>query len=159
VIEHDFLVIDVFRELVKHFAILDGPLVQLTLVVYSQLLVLNRVSSLPSVERLVQIALHQLCSLFNEPKPVAEQLAHVHVLAPLVEHLRHHISLLVVVLHPSDRFEQQVLLGGSLRLEGPFQVIPVIALIFEEIFNVSQLTFVVEVLLSNWAFLIELFGK
>lgn len=65
-IEHDFLVIDVFREFVKHLAILDGPLVQLTLVVYSQLLVLNLVSSLPSVERLVQIALHQLCSLFNE---------------------------------------------------------------------------------------------
>ena len=83
----------------------------------------------------------------------------MHVLAPLVEHLRHHIPLLVVVLHPSDRFEQQVLLGGSLRLEGPFQVIPVIALVFEQIFDVSQLTFVVEVLLSNWAFLVELFGK
>ena len=158
-IQHYFLVIDVFRELVKHLAILDGPLVQLTLVIYSQLLVLNRVSSLPSVERLVQIALHQLCSLFNEPKPVAEQLAHVYILAPLVEHLRHHIPLLVVVLHPPDRFEQQVLLGGSLRLEGPFPVLPVIALVFEQIFDVSQLTFVVEVLLSNWAFLVELFGK
>jgi hypothetical protein len=83
----------------------------------------------------------------------------VHVLAPLVEHLRHHIPFLVVVLHPSDRFEQQVLLGGSLRLEGPFQVLPVIALIFEEIFDVPQLTFVVEVLLSYWALLVELFGK
>ena len=52
-IQHDFLVIYVFRELVKHLAILDSPLVQLTLVVYSQLLVLSRVSSLPSVECLV----------------------------------------------------------------------------------------------------------
>jgi hypothetical protein len=83
----------------------------------------------------------------------------VHILAPLVKHLRHHILLLVVVLHPSDRFEQQILLGGSLRLEGPFQVLPVIALIFEEIFNVPQLTLVVEVLLSNGALLVELFGK
>lgn len=71
-IEHDFLVIDVFRELVKHLAILDGPLVQLTLVVNSQFLVLNRMRSLPSVECLMEIALHQLCSLFDEPKPVAE---------------------------------------------------------------------------------------
>ena len=83
----------------------------------------------------------------------------MHVLAPLVEHLRHHIPLFVVVLHPSDRFEQQVLLGGSLRLEGAFQVLPVIALIFEEIFDVPQLTLVVEVLLSNGAFLVELFRK
>lgn len=71
-IEHDFLVIDVFRELVKHLAILNGPLIQVTLVVNSQLLLLNRMRSLPSVESLMQIALHQLCSLFDEAKPVAE---------------------------------------------------------------------------------------
>ena len=104
-IKHDFLITNVFREVVKHLAILDGPLIQVTLVINSQLLVLYMVRSLPSVECLVQVALHQMCSLFNEAKPVAEQFSHVHVLAPLVEHLRHHILLLVVVLHPPDRFE------------------------------------------------------
>ena len=52
-----------------------------------------------------------------------------------------------------------MLLIGSLGLEGPFKVLPIIALIFEEIFDVPQLTLVVEVFLSNRAFLIELFGK
>ena len=62
-IQHDFLVTNVFREPVKGLAILDGPLIQVTLVINSQLLVLYLVRSLPSIECIMQIALHKLCSL------------------------------------------------------------------------------------------------